>query len=317
MLALGFFLLIGLLVLIIGAELLIKGSASLARRLGVTPLVIGLTIVAFGTSSPELIVNLFAAFKGSTEMAIGNIVGSNISNVFLILGISAIIYPLSVKGTTVWREIPFALLAMLLLYLIGNDALFDSLPFNLISRTDGFSLLAFFIIFLFYVFGVAKNKGEAEKITTYSHFLSSLFVLFGIIFLFIGGSFLVDNAVKIAQILGLSETFMGLTILAVGTSLPELVTSIIASIHKEHEIAIGNIIGSSIFNIFWILGVTAIISPLPVDPKINIDMFVGIIAMFLLFIYMFIGKKHVLDRWQGILFILLYLGYLGFIFYRG
>lgn len=305
-------------VLIAGAESLVRGAASIAKKAGISSLVIGLTVVAFGTSAPELIVNIVSAMKGSADIAIGNIVGSNIANILLILGISALVYPLSVKGSTVAKEIPFALLAMVLILTMGNDTFFDGGNFNSITRTDGFSLIALFIIFLFYTFGIAKTgNGDAEKVTTYSWPISLSLTVAGLVFLFFGGKVLVDNAILLARLAGLSESLIGLTIVAVGTSLPELFTSVVAAYHRHDDIAIGNIVGSNIFNVFWILGFTATLLQLPFNPNTNVDVVVGVIATTLLFLFMFIGTRRKLDRWQGLVFIGLYVVYTAYLINRG
>ena len=309
---------LGLGILILGAEGLVRGSASMAKKWGVSSLVIGLTIVAFGTSTPELVVNMFSAVRGSTDIAIGNIIGSNIANILLILGISAIVYPLSVKKSTVTREIPFALLGMILVFTMGNDMFFDGTGFNAITRTDGFSLIAIFIIFLFYIFGLAK-KGEVEEeeVKVYSWPKSILFTIAGLALLVLGGQLLVDNAIILARLAGLSEALIGLTIVAIGTSLPELATSVVAAYHKHVDIAIGNIVGSNIFNVFWILGLTGTMLQMPFNPNVNIDILVGIGATVLLFIFMFIGTKRKLNRWQGVMFLLLYIAYTFYLINRG
>lgn len=312
-----FLVIISLAVLIAGAEVLVRGSASIAKKAGISSLVIGLTVVAFGTSAPELIVNLVAAFKGSADIAIGNIVGSNIANILLILGIATLIYPLSVKKSTVWKEIPFALLAVILIFTMGNDTLFDGSSFNAITRTDGFSLIAIFVIFMFYTFGIAKTDGQGEDVKTYSWGISSLLTISGLILLFIGGKVLVDNAIILARLAGLSESLIGLTIIAVGTSLPELATSAVAAYHHQNDIAVGNIVGSNIFNVFWILGVTGTILQIPFSPSVNIDILVSIFATLLLLVFLFIGSRHKLNRWQGIVFIFLYISYIAYLIHRG
>lgn len=312
------FLLVGLAILIAGGESLVRGASSLARRMGVAPIVIGLTIVAFGTSAPELIVNIFSAIKGTTDIAIGNIVGSNIANIFLILGISSLITPLIVKKGTVWKEIPFALLGAVLLFIMASDELFDKIPLSALTRTDGLALIAVFIIFLYYIFGISKVEGgDKEEVKKYSFGASLLMTFGGIAALFFGGKLLVDNAIILARLAGLSEILIGSTIVAVGTSLPELVTSVIAAKHKESDIAIGNIVGSNIFNIFWILGLTATILPLPVAPALMTDIVVSIIATLFLFGFMFVWKRHQLGKAEGVIFLLLYAGYLGFLLNRG
>lgn len=312
-----FILIASLAVLIAGAESLVRGSASGAKKLGISPLVIGLTVVAFGTSAPELIVNIVSAIKGVPDIAIGNIVGSNIANILLILGIAAIIYPLSVKSSTVWKEIPFALLGIILVFTMGNDVFFDKTPLNAITRTDGFSLIAIFIIFMFYIFSIAKKEGVSEEIKVYSWPISITLTFLGLIALFIGGKFLVDNAVILARLAGLSESLIGLTIVAVGTSLPELATSAVAAYHRQDDIAIGNIVGSNIFNVFWVLGLTGTLLQLPFNSNTNIDVLVGVLATFLLFLFMFVGARKKLDRWQGIVFVLMYIAYTSYLIYRG
>ena len=313
-------LILGFAILIFGGDALVKGASSIAKRLGVKPIVIGLTIVAFGTSAPELIVNLFSAIQGNTDLAIGNVIGSNIANILLILGIAAIIYPLRVQASTVWKEIPFAMLAAVLVFLMGNDLLIDGKLFNEMTRSDGFTLLAFFVIFVYYTVTLAKGDKSVQEengVPLYSWEKSITFTLIGIIALFLGGKILVDNAVILATLAGLSEALIVFTIVAIGTSLPELVTSVIAAVKKHDDIAVGNVIGSNIFNVFWILGLTATIRPMPFDPFMNMDLLVNIIATLLLFAFMFIHSKHRLNRWQGALFIVIYIGYLTMAIIRG
>lgn len=311
---------VGFVALIKGADLLVDGASSLARRLGVSTLVIGLTIVAFGTSTPELIVNIFASIKGNTDIAIGNILGSNISNILLILGISAAIYPLAVKKGTVWKEIPFGFLAVLVLALMVNDALIDNGSWSGLMRIDGFVLISFFIIFLYYAFGISKAEpADAVEIKPRMRSLwrSCLMISGGLLGLVIGGKWIVDGAVVIASSFGVSEALIGLTIVAVGTSLPELATSAVAAYKKDVDIAVGNIVGSNIFNIFWVLGVSAAIRPLPFSQTLMSDVLVTVMATLLLFAVMFIGKRHILERWQGICFIALYVGYITHLIIRG
>ena len=306
---------IGFVFLVKGADLLVDGSASIAKKLNVPSIVIGLTIVAFGTSTPELIVNIIASAKGNTEIAIGNIIGSNIFNILFILGISAAICPLTTKKNTVWKEIPLGLLAAILLAIMANDGRIEGGSFSGLSRIDGIILIAFFIIFLYYTFGIAKATGESDggqaKILNYT--VSSAYIVIGLLGLVIGGKWIVDGAVKIAQSFGVSESLVGLTIVAAGTSLPELATSAVAAYKKQMDIAIGNVVGSNIFNIFWVLGVSSIIRPLPFSASSDIDNFMNIFASAILFAIMFIGKKHIVERWQGILMLLIYVGYVVFL----
>ena len=314
-------LLVGLGILILGGEALVRGSASMARKMGVKPLVIGLTVVAFGTSTPELVVNIFSAIRGTADIAIGNIIGSNIANILLILGICGMIRALKVSSSTVWKEIPLALLAGLLVFVLGNDALLDGKLFNVnyLSRTDGFALIAFFALFLYYTFGMAKadSGSGSEDVKTYSWPISLLYTLGGLVLLVFGGKLLVDNAVILARLAGLSEALIGLTIVAVGTSLPELITSVIATIHGHDDIAVGNIIGSNIFNVFWILGLTATLLPLPFNAAVNFDVIFNIFTTVLLFAFMFVHSKHRLNRWQGLIMVLTYVGYVAYLINRG
>jgi cation:H+ antiporter len=303
---------IGFFVLIKGASLLVDGSASIAKKLKISSIVIGLTIVAFGTSAPEFIVNIFASINGNTDIAIGNILGSNIANVFLILGIASIIYPLSTKKNTVWKEIPMSLLSALILGVLVNDIRIDNGVFSGLTRIDGVVLLSFFIIFLYYTFGIAKTSGEeteSDEIKDLTYLRSFLYIGIGLVGLVLGGKWIVDGAVKIATMFNISESLIGLTLVAIGTSLPELATSAIAAYKKQPDIAIGNVVGSSIFNIFWILGFSSLIKPLPFSPNSDIDIFMTIFASLLLFIVMFVGKKHTIQRWQGIVMVLIYVAY--------
>lgn len=314
------FIIIGFILLIKGADCLVDGASSIARRFKISDLVIGLTIVAFGTSAPELVVNIFASLQNNAEIAIGNILGSNIANIFLILGAASIIYPLKVTKGTVWKEIPLSLLAAVILGVMANDALIDGGEFSGLTKIDGIVFWAFFLIFMCYTFGIAKNENNSESVDKSKALgarKSVFYIVAGIIGLFIGGKFVVDGAVQIAQSFGVSELLIGLTIVAVGTSLPELVTSIIAAMKKNSDIAVGNVVGSNIFNIFFVLGTSSIINPISFNVASNVDIIVTISASFLLFIAMFVGKKHTLERWQGIIFILVYVLYILFLLMRG
>ncbi|HLD18040.1 MAG TPA: calcium/sodium antiporter [Patescibacteria group bacterium] len=306
---------IGFFLLIKGADLLVDGSAAIAKKMKISSIVIGLTIVAFGTSAPEFIVNIFASAQGNSEIAIGNILGSNIANILLILGISAIIYPISAKKNTVLKEIPLSLLAAVVLGLMANDLLIDRGTFSGISRIDGFVLLSFFLIFLYYVFGITKSDKDIieEEVKVFKYPKAILFIILGLVGLVVGGKWIVDGAVKIAELFNISQSLIGLTVVAIGTSLPELATSAIAAHKKQSDIAIGNVVGSNIFNIFWILGVSALIRPLPFNLRSNGDIVMTIIASILLFLAMFIGRKRVIERWQGVFMVLSYVGYIIFL----
>jgi len=310
---------VGLALLIYAADLLVKGSASLSKRAGISSLVIGLTVVSFGTSAPELIVNIFSAIQGTTGISLGNIVGSNIANILLILGIGSLITTLKVQKSTTWKEIPFALLAAILLFTISNDVLFDSHSANVISRSEGLALMGFFIIFMYYTFSIARNQSsdDQEDIELFSTTKSIILAIIGMVGLFFGGKILVDNAVSLATQLGVSEVLIGVTIVAIGTSLPELVTTAIAAMKKQTDIAVGNVVGSCIFNIFWILGLTSLIKPIPVQDAINFDILVSLFATVLLFIAIFVNKKHAIAKLEGSTFLVVYFIYMATIIIRG
>jgi cation:H+ antiporter len=315
-----FFFLLGFVLLIKGADFLVDGASAIARRFNISDLVIGLTVVAFGTSTPELFVNIVASAKSNTEIAIGNVLGSNICNVLLILGISAVIYPLSVSKGTVWKEIPFSLLAVIVLGLMANDRVIDGGSSSLLTRIDGLVLLAFFTIFIYYSFSIAKAiEGLDEHVPVKKPSLakSFLLVIAGLIGLTLGGKWIVDGAVTLAKSFGMSESLVGLTIVAVGTSLPELATSAMAAYKKNVDIAVGNVVGSNIFNIFLVLGVSATIKPLPFQAKSNFDIAVAIVSSLLLFLFMFTGNRRSLDRWEGIVSLFLYGGYIAFLIISG
>lgn len=300
----------GLAVLILGADVMVKGSASMAKKWGISSIVIGLTVVAFGTSAPELIVSLFSAVQGTTDLAISNVVGSNMANILLILGVGAIVKELKVKEGTTYKEIPFALLGIALVALMGNDAIIDNGSVNALTRSDGLAFLAFFVIFIYYTYGLSKVTGEKEDVETYSWGKSIVYFVLGLFALIVGGKLIVDSAIDLATLAGMSEGLIGLTIVAIGTSLPELATTVVALKKGHGDLAIGNVIGSNIFNVFWILGLTATITPLPFDTALNIDVLFTTFVTLLLFITMFVGSKQRLTRYEGILFLALYTGYI-------
>lgn len=312
-------LIIGFILLIKGADLLVDGASSLARKLKISDLAIGLTVVAFGTSSPELFVNMIASLNGATDIAVGNILGSNIANIFLILGIASIIFPLVVTKGTVWKEIPLSFFAALLMGILANDRLLDGKDFSALTRIDGMILLSFFIIFIYYTATIAKDiqgMNEHVLLKNYSRIKTLFFIVIGLTILILGSKLVVDGAVQIALRFGVSQSLIGLTIVAVGTSLPELAASAMAAFKKNPEIAVGNVVGSNIFNIFFILGISSVIRPLPFHPGTNTDIGVAVFASFLLFICMFTGEKHKIDRWEGFVFVGIYVTYITFIIMR-
>jgi cation:H+ antiporter len=308
-------LILGFVPLILGANLLVDNASSLAKRLNIPNMVIGLTIVAFGTSAPEMTVNLIASLHKSTDLALGNVVGSNIFNILFILGVSDMVYPLALKRDTTWKEIPLCFLSAIALFAMANDRLIEGAAGSLLGRIDGFILLLFFLIFLAYNFHLVQSEKFTEEIPVKDKrpVFAVALVLSGIVLLVIGGRLIVNSAVKLADLIGMSERVIALTVVSVGTSLPELATSVVAARKKNTDIAIGNIVGSNIFNVFLILGVSAFIHPIGVHPQSNLDISVNIGASLLLFIFIFTGKGRRIERWEGILFVLSYLLYIGFL----
>jgi cation:H+ antiporter len=301
----------GFIALIKGAAWLVDGSTALAKKYRVSDLVIGLTIVAFGTSMPELVVNAFAAYENRPEIVFGNIIGSNNFNLFIILGVSGLIAPLVVKKSTVKFEIPFSLIAVLVVLILSNYSLFSS--GKILSRFDGVILLLCFAGFLYYIFRqMQQSKTDYFPVDAkpLSNWKIWSFIVLGLTLLVVGGKLVVNSAVEIATFLGVSQAVIGLTIVAAGTSLPELATSIVATLKKNNDIAIGNVIGSNIFNIFLILGISSVIRPIPFNVKFNFDMYLLIFGTLLLIIAMFVGKKSQLSRWQAGILFAIYLGYI-------
>jgi len=312
-------LIIGFALLIKGADYFVDGATKIAQTLRVSPMLIGLTIVAFGTSAPEASVSFIAAFEGNSDVAIGNVVGSNIFNATFILGVTAIVYPLAVQNDTIRKEIPFALLAAVALLLLISDVQLQYSDLNLITRTEGFILLLFFAVFLYYVFEMARNNrtqvDESPVNTENTSWMkNSLLTVGGLVGIVFGGNIVVKNSIEIALSLGMSETLVGLTIVAVGTSLPELVTSITAALKKQTDIAIGNIVGSNIFNIFFILGASATIHPLAVDSIIFLDMWLMVLVTILLLI---LSRTHYrISKIEGIILAIIYIIYVTYIIFR-
>ncbi|MFH1429108.1 MAG: calcium/sodium antiporter [Candidatus Margulisiibacteriota bacterium] len=310
-------LIIGFICLVKGADILVGGASSLARRLKVSDMFIGLTVVAFGTSMPELFVNITASILNKPDIAMTNIIGSNIANLLLILGVSAAIYPLAITGKTVWVEIPISLVVPLLLLFFCNDQFFNPMHQSYLSRPEGIILLILFICFMYYVIRTSRQNVSEQQEThiIFTTGKSILLVVSGLLLLMAGGRWIVDGAVYIAKLLNVSETLIGLTIVAVGTSLPELATSAAAAYRKNADIAMGNVLGSNIFNVLLILGTSAIIRPLPVYGAINFDIGILILAHIMLFIFMFTLKKHVLDRKEGYLYVIMYTAYIAFLIF--
>ena len=295
-------LIIGFLLLIKGADIFVDGASNVAKNFKIPKIIIGLTIVAFGTSAPELAVSIKANLSASSDIVLGNVVGSNILNILLILGVSSMFAKMKVKDNTVKKEIPFIILFSILLMVLSFDNMFDKNISNIITRTDGIVILLFFIIFIYYLVTVMLNDKDRKKQEKpeYNILQSIALTVLGLIGIVVGSNFVVDNAIEIAKILNVSEKMISLTIVALGTSLPELVTSIQASRKGESDIAIGNIIGSNIFNIGVVIGIpAAFIGQINVGAFNYIDMFIMIISAVLLFMLTYKNRK--LDKFEGII----------------
>lgn len=334
---------VGFVLLIKGGDYLVAGASAIARKFGISDLIIGLTVVSFGTSAPELIVNVLSSLSGSSDIAIGNVLGSNVANILLIVGVTAILCDLPLSRNTLLSEIPFSLMAVVLVGFLANASFMKNDELETISRLDGGILMFFFALFIVYVFYVAfedkeranqivesihtkldsnpvSDDGESNAETDPAHMSTVkawLLIILGMFGLFLGGKWVVDGAVFMARAFGLTERLIGLTVIAIGTSLPELVTSIIAARSKAVDIAIGNAIGSNIFNLLWILGISSLIKPLPFRVINNADIFVLMVASCLLVLSLATGKKRAIDRNDGIVFVTLYVAYLAFCIYRG
>jgi len=300
------FLFLGLLILLAGGKYLVDGASAIASKFGLSPGLIGLTIVAFGTSAPELLVSINAALKGNSDIAIGNVVGSNISNITLVLGISALLYPILIFRSVLKLDYFATLASSLLFYLLALN--------GVISRTEGLILFLLMIALNFYFFRKLSGKEfesseEDEKLKKQPFWKAFSLLLIGIIGLYFGSDLFVDNAVKISKIFGVSERIIGITVIAIGTSLPELVTSVIAAIKKETDIAIGNILGSNIMNILSIIGITAMIQPITVSDDFLRQDFLWMIG-FTVLLFPILRTHLKISRWEGVLLFLLYGVYL-------
>jgi cation:H+ antiporter len=293
---------IGFACLIFGANWLVDGASALAKRYRVSDLAIGLTIVAFGTSAPELVVNIIGSTNGYSDIVLGNIVGSNNFNLFIILGISGLIMPITVQSSTAWKEIPISLGAAIIVLFLINDFSFSEPSY--LSQIEGGCMLFLFFLFLYYVFNQMKTESTTQiDVVQKSTFKIWGLILIGLAGLVAGGQLVVTNSVNMANSLGVSEKIIGLTIVAAGTSLPELVTSIVAATKKNSDIAIGNVIGSNVFNLLLVLSISSMIKPIAYNPKFNLDLYILIGGTLFLLMAMLTGQRKKLDRWEaGILF---------------
>ncbi|TCO78000.1 calcium/sodium antiporter [Marinisporobacter balticus] len=313
-----FILILSFVLLIKGADYFVEGASNIAQILRISPMLVGLTIVAFGTSSPEAAVSIRAAMKGSNGISLGNVIGSNLFNISLIIGITAIIRPLRVEEETVRKEIPFTLLSSILLFILMMDVRLQSIDYNVLSRADGLVLLSFFMIFLYYIFEVARNsrekKEDAQEPVVINTRKNIFYTVVGLVGIILGGELVVRSSKMIAYDFGMSETLVGLTIVAVGTSLPEMITCVTAAVKKHTDIAVGNIIGSNIFNILFVLGTSAVIAPIQVEEKIFADVLFMIGYTTILFI--FSKTHHKINRIEGSGLLLSYIFYVMYIVMR-
>ncbi len=307
----------GLFLILAGANALTDGAASVAKRFHISDLVIGLTIVAFGTSAPELSVSMLSAINGSAELAIGNVVGSNIFNILMIIGCTAIVMPVKVDSGLMTKEIPLVILSSLVLFICTSDVLLNGQTENVVSRADGLLLLMFFLIFLRYTFSIARNGDDASQdaaqVKEMPVLKSSFLIIAGLAGLIAGGRFFVDGASGMARYMGVSESVIGLTLVAGGTSLPELATSVAAALKKNPGIAIGNVIGSNLFNIFFVLGCSATVLPLPMGGITMFDTLVLIAASLLFWFTGWFFRKRTITRAEGVLMVLCYVAYTAYL----
>ena len=312
------YIIIGVALVLWGADRLTEGAAALARRMNVPEIVIGLTIVAAGTSAPELFVSLVSALNGTPDLAIGNVVGSNTMNTLLIVGVTALVAPMTISRSTVKKDIPFSVIASVLLIALCLDSFASlSISGNTISRIDGLLMLAGFAAFMVYTLHVAKSgtsEPAAQTQKTVSPWLSAAFVLIGLACLVLGSNLFVNSASAVAYLLGVSESVVGLTIVAGGTSLPELATSVVAARKGQSAIAIGNVIGSNVFNILMILGLTATVCPMQIQGITLIDLSLMLLSVILLWLFSF--TKLTVERWEGALLTAIYAAYLGWLLYN-
>lgn len=315
-------LVVGFIFLIKGADFFVDGASSIAKALKIPSLIIGLTIVAFGTSAPEAAVSITGAFTGANDITVGNVVGSNIFNVLVVVGVAAFICPLKVKKSIITKDFPFALLGALALIVLGLDSKYHNYTDNVLTRADGIMLLILLGIFMYYLIELALNSRkegleseEDEKIKTYPIPKSILLCIVGIIGIVLGGDWVVDAASDIALRFGMSQSMIGLTIVAIGTSLPELVTSIVAARKGESDIALGNVIGSNIFNILFVLGISSFIHEITIDGAVFLDIFIMMAASFIT--YGFAVSKRSINKSEGAFLVLLYVAYMGFVIWKG
>lgn len=307
-------LIVGFVILIKGADIFVDGASSLAQNFKLSKMLIGLTIVAFGTSAPEFAVSVKSIISNNADMVLGNVVGSNILNILLIIGICSLIKPIVVKNNTIKKEIPIVIMISTLLFFLMKDNLFDSNAINMITRNDGFIILLFFMIFIYYLISIMRNKrdDDADESAKFGMSKSILFTILGIVCIILGSNFVVDSASNIAVSLGVSQKMIALTIVAFGTSLPELVTSIVSIKKGEQEILVGNIVGSNVFNIGIVLGLpVALFGGIKAVGFNNIDLIALLLSAILLFAFSF--RDHKIKKMEGIIMLVIFAIYYSFV----
>lgn len=314
----------GLVLILVGANALTDGASAIAKRMGISELVVGLTVVAFGTSAPELVISVVSAINGSSQLAIGNVVGSNIMNILVIIGVTAMVRPITVTRSVMSLEIPMVILSSAVLLVLGNSGSIDGGGVNEVSRVSGIFLLIFFLLFMRYTFASAKQPDLSQSDSAEPRpdsasmpvWKSALYVVLGLAALIWGGDRFVDGASRIAAGLGVSEAVIGLTIVAVGTSLPELATSVVAATKGRAGLAVGNVIGSNIFNVLMVLGVSATISPLPFGSIGNFDLLTLLTASILFYLFGWLFKERTITRIEGALLSTVYIAYVSILLAR-
>ena len=310
-------LLAGLAILIKSANLFVDGASCFAKRLGISELTIGLTIVALGTSGPELVVNIFSSLRGHSDLVFGNIIGSNIANTMLVLGVCGVISPLILQRRTVVLDIPYALFAVVVLVVVTNDTFFSGSQFNILNRTEGVILIFFFGLFFVTKEALFRHKsGKSLDIPAKSLFAAVAIIIVGMIGMYIGGKFTVNTAIRLVKILGVSDKLVGLTIISIGTSLPELAASVTAVLRKKSDIAVGNIIGSNIFNIFVVLGISGIIRRLDYNSLLNFDLLILFVVSVFIWIPLAFKKDYKFNKSSAVVLLIVYVVYLVFLVIR-
>jgi cation:H+ antiporter len=306
-----FLFILGFIILIYGADLLVNGASAIGAKLHIPDTVIGLTIVALGTSLPEVVINVFATARGDTSLAISNVLGSNLMNILVIVGIASVITPLGISKSTTFRDIPVNLFSVILLAFLVNDTFFGMGNRDQLGWIEGIVFLLAIIIYILVALKKTKIEQEPDPRSVDNPAMKSLLLLLaGIAMMVVGGRWIVNGTIMVSELLGFSSSEVGLVVVATATSLPELATSIVAAIRKNPGIAVGNAVGSCIFNVFLVLGLSSLITPLPFDQTSIYDLLMVILASVLIFVFVFTGKGRQIERWEGILMLLIYFAYM-------